>query len=493
MKLSEIISCLEEKKIYHNLDFEVEGISYDSRNVSKNYIFVSIRGFCQDGTAFIKDAIKNGARAIVTDYNCKEIEGITHIQVPDVRFALGYLSSSFYGFPSKKLNLVGITGTNGKTTISYLLESIYKTAKIPTGVIGTVSWRLGEKVIPAERTTPESLDLQKLLAQAVEEKISHIFMEVSSHGLVLNRLAGTFLDRAVFTNLTEEHLNFHQNMENYFSAKSLIFNYLKDIHSSTQQRIINIDDPYGEILFKKFGKDCLTYGLKNADLTAKNIYSSLSGSRFDLFYHSENKSSFSLPLIGKYNIYNALATIAVCLEDGIDIDKIKEGLKEVKEIPGRLQRIQCGQPFSVIIDYAHTPDALKNLLNTVRKITQKKLILVFGCGGNRDHFKRPEMGKIGVNYSDYVIVTSDNPRNEDPLKIIEEIESGIKQTGLKNYEIVVDRELAIRRAIQLAKENDTVVIAGKGHENYQIIGEKKIPFSDLEVAQRILKNEYSYR
>ncbi|MFH2071156.1 MAG: UDP-N-acetylmuramoyl-L-alanyl-D-glutamate--2,6-diaminopimelate ligase [Elusimicrobiota bacterium] len=491
----------EVVRIEGTADIAISGIAYDSRKVSAGNIFVCLHGQRTDGEKFVGDAVSRGAVAVVvevavaTEGSAPADKPVTYVIVNNALSFLARVSAKFYSFPSEKLNIVGVTGTNGKTTVTYLIESVLREAGIPCGVIGTLNYRVGRDVIRAENTTPQSADLQKLLWQAVKNKIKTVVMEVSSHGLELGRVLWTEFDSAVFTNLTRDHLDFHKTFEDYFRAKLKLFEMLAGDAEPCGKKtnkfaIINVDDRWGRVIAENMaGKiRVVTYGInqKNSpvkpDVRADRAVFNREGTTMKI-----GDTVINSPLIGRYNAYNILACYAYADAYGIDKAVIKKGIEKLCCIPGRLHRVECGQPFTVLVDYAHTDDALTNVLNTIREIKPAHIITVFGCGGDRDRTKRPIMGEVSSMLSDYVIVTSDNPRAEDPQKILLDIEVGIRRTGRRNYEIMQDREKAIERAINMASEGDVVLLAGKGHEDYQIMGDKKIHFNDTEVAERYLE------
>jgi UDP-N-acetylmuramoyl-L-alanyl-D-glutamate--2,6-diaminopimelate ligase len=404
------------------------------------------------------------------------------IIVPDSREALALLASRFYGSPSKKLKVAGITGTNGKTTISYLVRSILKQSRIKVGLIGTIAYWMDDEKMKAINTTPESLDLQKMFSQMLGKKVSAVVMEVSSHALALHRVDGTFFDVAVFTNLNHEHLDFHQTMDAYRHAKGLLFKKLKEKGSHA---VINVDDPNWRYFSQQTETECLTYSLNdpNADFFTTNFICTPERSIINMVTPAgEIKLDFRL--IGESNIYNALASMAVGFAWGIDPDIIKSGLEAVASIPGRMERIQAGQDFNIWVDYGHTPHAFERLLKSARKMTKGRLLFLFGCGGDRDCSKRPLMGKVASQHADLIFLTEDNPRSEDPRVIIQQILHGIEDKN--KVQIIIDRKKGIKKALEIAQAGDTLVLAGKGHEDYQIIGDKKIHFSDKETVLELL-------
>ena len=479
--LKKLLNALASKKISGKLDLAIKKIEYDSRRINPGDLFVAIEGYSDDGHKYIHSAVKKGAVAVIAqkdgDYKAK-----AKIIVPNAREALALVATRFFGFPFKKLKVVGITGTNGKTTISYLVRSILKQNQNKVGLIGTIAYWMDDQKIKAHNTTPESLDLQKMLSQMLKEGISAVVMEVSSHALALHRVDGTFFDVAVFTNLNHEHLDFHKTMDAYRHAKGLLFKKLKEGGSCA---VINLDDPSWRYFSQEVETKCLTYSLNdpNADFFTTNFICTPERSLINMATPAgEIKLDFKL--IGETNIYNALASAAVGFAQEIDPDTIKSGLEAVGGIPGRMERIQAGQDFNIWIDYGHTPHALEGLLKTARKLTKGKLLFLFGCGGDRDCGKRPLMGKAASRYADLIFLTEDNPRSEDPRVIVQQILHGIEEKS--KVQIIIDRAEGIKKALEIARAGDTLVLAGKGHEDYQIIGDKKIHFSDKETVLELL-------
>lgn len=462
---------------------DVKRITDDSREVKDRDLFIASRGYNTDGYKFIDKAIEKGAGIIVSDRSFKAPEGVKKIIVEDARASLPVIADNFYGHPSRHLKLIGVTGTNGKTTITYLLENILKIAGKKTGVIGTINYRINEKSIPATNTTPGPLKLQSLLSEMLKKKAQYIVMEVSSHSLEQNRIGCIRFDVGIFTNITKEHLDYHKTVKNYFKAKAGLFERLKENGIA----VLNNDDSMVASLKKQIRKKVLTYGIKkNADITAKGIKLSMESSSFVI---KTPKGSFSVTtkLIGRHNASNILASVAVSIALGVGLDNIKNGIESFNIVPGRLEPVESGQPFKIFVDYAHTEDALHNVLSLLKDVAKEgRIITVFGCGGNRDRTKRPLMGNVACRFSDRVVVTSDNPRFEDPLSIISEIEKGVRDK-FTNYDIVPDRRTAIDKALRLARKGDVVVIAGKGHEKYQIIKDKIIPFDDCKVVRKLLR------
>ena len=469
-----------------NLNIEITGISYDSRNIKKGNLFVALSGNNIDGSVFLNDAIKNGAVAALLEENTKKVD-IPLVKVSNARAALSELSAKFYDNPSEKLKLIGITGTKGKTTISYMVQSILNVAYGKAFRMGTIDYDMVDEVIQAKNTTPESLVIHSLLAKALKNGVKQGVMEVSSHALKMWRVENISFSVAGFTNLSLEHTEFHPNMEDYYNAKKRLFT---ELPFKDKKNVIGIDNEYGKKLAddcKKAGLDVVTLSLnsKEADIYAKNAIVKGSESSFILCCKGKEKKC-KINLGGNYNVFNALMAAGLCNVLGIDLDTISKGLEALKAVPGRLEAIENKKGINVIVDYAHSPDALKNVLMALRPVTEKKLISVFGCGGNRSHEKRPIMGKTALEYSDIVVVTSDKPRNEVPQTIIDEIMVGINSVGIpENKQVlqIVDRKEAIFKALDLAEAGDTVLIAGKGHEIGQYFADKTIHFDDREIAR----------
>jgi len=461
----------------------VKKITVDSRKVKKGDLFIAARGHNTDGYKFIDKAIKNGARIVVSDRDFIAPESVKKIIVKDARKATPAIAGNFYNHPSKRLKIIGVTGTNGKTTITYLIESILNATKKKSGIIGTINYRITGKQIPAVNTTPGPLELQSLLYETLKKDAAYLVMEVSSHSLDQNRVDCVYFDVGVFTNITKEHLDYHRTVKNYFRAKTKLFTKLKKNGAA----ILNNDDRMVASLKGRINKKVITYGIKkSSDVMAKDIELSVGFSNFTV-KTPNGTISIRTKLLGRHNISNILASIAASIALGIDLKEIKKGIEHFKIVPGRLEPVDLGQRFKVFVDYAHTEDALYNILSLLKDVTKSgKIITVFGCGGNRDRAKRPLMGDVACRFSDKVVITSDNPRFEDPMFIISEIEKGVKDE-FTNYDIVPDRKEAIGKALRLAQEGDVVLIAGKGHEKYQIIKDKTLPFDDCEVAGCILK------
>src|SRR5947199_1963862 len=487
MQLKTLLSATPIRQIIGPVDRPVENISYDSRRVQRNTLFVALRGEKADGHQFIAQAINKGASVIVAERDEKDPR-VTCLVVEDTRAALADFSATFYGHPARKLKLAAVTGTNGKTTTTFLIKHICESDGLRCGLIGTVRYEIGERLLPAIRTTPESLDLQELLAQIANAGCSAAAMEVSSHALAQDRTRGLEWNVAVFTNLTQDHLDFHQTMENYFEAKAGLFTGLAEQNQKTKPvAIVNIDDRYGQQLLGRIDKNVsvVTYGMgSRADFRASSYRAEFSGTSYQL--DARGKSYLvRLPLIGRFNVTNSIAALAAADALGIHLRSAVLGLAKVPQVPGRLELVPAKRQFQVFVDYAHTPDALGNVLKTLRDLQPNRLIAVFGCGGNRDRQKRPLMAEMADRLADYSIITSDNPRKEDPSAIITEVEKGFRSN---RYEKIVDRTQAIDRAVALARPRDIVLIAGKGHENYQEFGDYTIPFDDIQVARRAIED-----
>ncbi len=477
MKLEQLIQHIEALEVIGNTDTEITGIAYDSRKVTPGSLFVCIKGFQSDGHLYTKSAVERGAAAIV----CQEdVAGVSVpvIRVRNSRKALSRLSEAWYDFPSEKMKLIGITGTNGKTTCTYLMKGILENCGYKVGLIGTNQNMIGDEVLPAERTTPESLELSELLSQMAQKGCNYVVMEVSSHSLVLDRVGALHFDVAVLTNVTQDHLDFHKTMDAYADAKAKLF-------ERCDTAVLNKDSAYFEKMAQKAGKT-LTYGLsENCDLRADTIEINRNGVSFQVTAAEESYLSL-LPIPGRFSVYNALAAIGAGMACGIPSGFIKMALKKQKGVKGRLEIVETGTDYTMIIDYAHAPDGLLNVLNTINEFKEKRVITLFGCGGDRDKTKRPVMGKIAGELSDYLIVTSDNPRTEEPAAILRDIEAGVRETDCP-YEVIESRIDAIHRAMDMAEAGDIVLLAGKGHETYQILRDRTIHLDEREVIAEYLQ------
>ena len=482
MTLRDLLSGLNARSVTGKLDTEILGLAYDSRQVCPGYLFFAIRGTSLDGNRFIRDALGKGAAAVVSALGDEgAAPSVPWIQVEDERAAMAAIAGNFYGHPTKDLHLIGVTGTNGKTTTTYIVESILKAAGKPAAVLGTIEYRGPGFDSVAERTTPEAPDLEKLFRQVVDAGWQHAVMEVSSHAIQMKRVAGLQFEVAVFTNLSRDHLDFHGDMESYFQAKRKLFEGINGVKPRVM--VLNADDSRYEDLRTIDPLRAISYGMQ----VAADIYPvqhSFGWEATDAMFKTPiGELKVRTSLMGKANVYNVGAAIGVAVALGIPAQAIARGIEELRHVPGRFEIVSAGQPFRVIVDYAHTDDALEKVLKSAREITRGRLIVVFGCGGERDRTKRPVMGQVAARESDYAIITSDNPRGENPIAIIREIEEGIKSA---NYRIEVDRRKAIRLALTEAMEGDTVLIAGKGHETYQTIGTTVHPFDDRLVAKELL-------
>lgn len=488
MQLKELVKQFPVLRVEGSLDREIAGIVYDSRRVTPGMVFVAIPGAHVDGHDFINTAIDRGAAAIICERNGFSSPRATKIKVADVRETLARAASCYYQHPSTKLQVIGVTGTNGKTTVAFMVKEILEAAGTKTGLLGTVRYEIGDRIIPAARTTPESLEVQQMMAQMVLSGCKACVMEVSSHALEQKRTAGIEFDVAIFTNLTQDHLDYHGTMENYFIAKQKLFT--KSANGSKRGAVvINIDDTSGARLAKETDVEVkLTYGIRNAaSLRATNVQLGADASSFTV-EGVEKNFACKLPLIGRHNIYNALAATGASLALGIQTSRIQSALSKMMPVPGRLENVSSGQKFSVFVDYAHTDDALHNVLTTLREVTKGRLLLLFGCGGNRDTGKRPKMGRVAAECADFTIITSDNPRHEPPEKIAAQIEEGFRAVKPRDYAVELDRRRAINEIISLAKKGDTVLLAGKGHETYQEFESTVVPFDDRVYAREALEN-----
>jgi UDP-N-acetylmuramoyl-L-alanyl-D-glutamate--2,6-diaminopimelate ligase len=489
--LSVLMQGLSIKDIKGTLDREISSITFDSRKAKKESLFVAVPGFKENGFKFINDSISQGATAFITE---EPVEGlsnlnlnqnnVTAICVEDCRKALAWIGSRFYGQPSRQIDLFGVTGTNGKTTTTYILDSIYKAQKKISGIIGTIHYGYAGTKHTAPITTPESLDINRMLYEMTEQKISQCFLEVSSHSLSLKRVHGMHFAVGIFTNLSRDHLDFHKTMDNYKEVKKGLFR-----DNFVEKAVTNIDDPVGLEIANEFRGDLLTTSIdQSADVVAENYKLSESGSSFTL------KTPFGscgirTCLLGKHNIYNLISAASAALINGIALNDIEEGLSSIDQIPGRFEKVPCDKGFSVVVDYAHTDDALRSVLRAAQAFTPGRIITVFGCGGDRDRGKRKAMGRVAIEESGFSIITSDNPRTENPQHILDDILEGVPSSMNygEGYKVIIDRKEAIRFAIKQAQPGDLVMITGKGHENYQIVKTGKIHFDDREVAEEAMR------
>ncbi|HOQ36431.1 MAG TPA: UDP-N-acetylmuramoyl-L-alanyl-D-glutamate--2,6-diaminopimelate ligase [Acetivibrio sp.] len=477
MKLKELIKGLNIVEFEGDMEIEIESIAYDSRKAKEGSVFVCIEGFKVDGHKYIPQAIENGTRAFIVQKEVEMPAGMSVVRVEDTRYALASISDIFFGHPSGKFNLIGITGTKGKTTTTYMIKSILENYGQKVGLIGTIANMIGDEVLPTDRTTPESYDLQELFCDMVQKNVKSVVMEVSSHALELHRVSCSEYDIGVFTNLSRDHLDFHKTFENYLEAKIKLFGICK-------KGLINIDNEFGKRVVENARCEVYTMGIDNeADIRAVDIAHHPNSVDFKVISPwFEGKISVSIP--GKFSVYNALAAIGSCALMGVPFEYIQKGLAGVR-VPGRAEIVDVGKDYTVMIDYAHSPDSLENILTTVKAYAPGRVVCVFGCGGDRDKTKRPVMGRISGQLADFTIITSDNPRTEDPEMIINDIEEGIKETGAA-YIKIVDRREAIKYALMNARDKDIIVLAGKGHENYIILKDKTIHFDEREVIREIL-------
>ena len=485
-----LLEALEDKRVVGTPPAAVDGITADSRKVEPGQCFVAVPGFKQDARRFVPDAARRGATLIVTEGEPLDV-GVCQVLVPSTRVALARLADAYYGRPSRALTVVGITGTNGKTTTSYLAEALLRAKGLVTGVIGTIQYVVAGEARPAGQTTPEALELQGMLAEMRDRGAGGVAMEVSSHALALARADGVEFDVAVFTNLTQDHLDFHGTFDEYRRAKRRLFELLALSSKPSRTAVVNADDPAGAAVVQGLALEVLTFGLSStARVRAVEHRSTLDGIRMRVATPIGEIAIVS-PLIGEHNVMNLLGAVGIGIALGLDGRRIADVLAGVAAVPGRFEQVRTGQPFLVVVDYAHTPDALERVLTTARKITSGRLGVVFGCGGDRDRTKRPIMGEIAARVADMVWVTSDNPRSERPEAIIDEIVAGVRRAGAPADACATlpERRAAIRAALGWAHAGDTIVIAGKGHETYQLVGADVLPFDDREVARHILQEQ----
>jgi UDP-N-acetylmuramoyl-L-alanyl-D-glutamate--2,6-diaminopimelate ligase len=495
MTLDELISPMQGRlKVLERTGDQgvtITGLTDDSRTVKAGSLFVAVKGERVDGHAFLDRVVAAGAAAVVVERDAA-VGSIASVRVQDSREALGILGSRFYRDPSATLRMIGVTGTNGKTTTTYIVKTLLEAASRQVGLIGTVVYLIGKASIPASHTTPGALELQRLFARMVEARLDTVVMEVSSHALALDRTTGSEFDVAVFTNLTQDHLDFHADMESYFQAKRTLFEELGQAGFSkpSKRAIVNVDDPWGVRIVEACTVPVWTYGLRHqADLRAEDVMLSATGTTFTL-RSPLGSCAIQSRLVGEHNVYNLLAAIGVVLHEGLTLDQVRSAVGAVTNVPGRFELVEAGQDFTVVVDYAHTEDALVRLLTAAQALRTGRIITVFGCGGDRDRTKRPKMGRAAVQYSDVVVLTSDNPRTEDPAAILRDVEVGVKEAlsdrSQVRYRMIADRRAAIEAAIHEAKAGDMVLIAGKGHEDYQILGATKHHFDDREVVRETI-------
>ena len=508
--MNEIFRDVEYEILKEGKKFEIKGIEYDSRKIKEDFIFVAMAGNTVDGHDFIQKAIDSGAKIIITEKNIniseyKNADDVSFVLVKNIRKKLGIIASNYYGYPQNKIKIIGITGTNGKTTSSFILENILeKTARI-----GTTGNRILDEEFETVNTTPESLELIKLIDKSVKKGADYFIMEVSSHALEIGRVDMLKFDSAIFTNLTQDHLDFHKTMENYFNAKKKIFSMLRN-DKNNGKGIINIDDEHGAKIYSEKNKDnYISISIKNEEadilgdilnytnngmkvkINLKNYFKKINSHFKDKDEEYEEEYKFEIGLIGEYNLYNVLGCVASALSFGIKMNDIIKKLETMPAVPGRFETIKNNMEARIVVDFAHTDDGLLNVGKTLKQITDNQVITIFGAGGDRDHDKRAKMAKAAIQFSDYIILTSDNPRTENPINILADIEKGLidEKYPFDKYLIISDRERAIKHGIKLLKKGDSLLIAGKGHENYQIIGTQKIHFDDRETVRKILEEE----
>jgi len=487
VRLKDVLKNIDYEIMQGDTDIEISGIYYDSRNVRPGSLFVCISGFKTDGHLYAQQAVNNGAIAVIAEKKLDIDQNTTYILVDDSRKVLSDVASNYYGQPSRYMRVIGVTGTNGKTTTTHLIKAILEEAGEKVGIMGTLYARIGDAQKEMGHTTPEALEIEEFMCLSKEQGASYVVMEVSSHALDLNRTDRIDFNAAIFTNLTQDHLDFHEDMDNYVKAKLKLFQMI--VPDKKNFTIVNADDKYALNFIQASRGFNLTYSINHqADVQAVDLNIDLNGSRFTVKYN-EQSFDVNMKLIGLFSVYNALAAIAFALREGISSDIIKAALEKVDGVPGRFEQVRCGQKFTVVVDYAHTPDGLENILKTGRQLTDKRLITVFGCGGDRDRTKRPLMGEIAAQFSDFCVVTSDNPRSEEPVAIIDDIVPGLNKVKNSRYAIIVDRREAIQHAIYLARPGDLVIIAGKGHETYQIIKDRILDFDDRKVVAEFIKGK----
>ena len=488
--VQQLASQLENVQLTGDGGRVITSLAYDSRAVKPGALFVALVGSKADGHDYVAAACEKGAAAVLIERDVPVPPNTVVLRVPDSRAAMLAIAPYYHDYPSRRLRLIGVTGTNGKTTTTHLIRAILRKAGQRVGLIGTIHTIIDDKTLPVKNTTPDVIDLQALFAEMVAAGVTHAIMEVSSHALALGRVSGSEFDVGVYTNITRDHLDFHQTFENYIAAKAELFKMISAPGAAKTDKaaVVNSDDPAAAAMLAACGCRHITYGVEtSADLTAAAIDVRARGASFTV------KGPFgdlplNLKITGVFNVYNVLAAVGAALAEGIEPATVKQALEEFVSVPGRFELVDAGQPYTVIVDYAHTPDGLENILRTARQFATRRIIVVFGCGGDRDRTKRPIMGRLAMDYGDIVIATSDNPRSEDPAAILAEIEVGLKerQTAAKGYEIIADRRSAIARALGLAQTDDVVVIAGKGHETYQVLKDKTIDFDDRAVAREII-------
>ncbi len=488
MILSELMTVIPQGTATGDTAVDVTGIAYDSRHVEAGNLFCAIPGFRTDGHLYCQEAASRGAGAFLVERAEAIPEGKTGVVVPNARQAMALIADKFYGSPSARLAMIGVTGTNGKTTTTHIVRALLEANDIPTGLTGTLYTLMGQDTYKVSRTTPESPDLQSILRHMVDRGMRAAVMEVSSHALVLSRVDQVQYDVGVFTNLTQDHLDFHKDFESYFQAKSLLFRHLgASAKSGPKAAIINIDDDYGKRLVEMSPVPVVTYGLKEgADIWGSMVTVGSRGVQFLVSFPGGERQAVEFNMTGRFNVLNALAAMGVGYVYGLSPRQMAEALARYPGVPGRFERIDEGQPFTVIVDYAHTPDGMENVLKTAKEFTVGSIGVLFGAGGDRDRGKRALMGEAAGRFANWVMLTADNPRSEDPMDIIRQIAEGLEPTGTP-YDVELDRERAIRLALQKAQPGDVIFILGKGHETYQIYRDGTIHFDDREIARQALR------
>ena len=490
-RVEDIVKVISPIRVEGPQTAEVCHITADSRTVQEGSLFICLVGATVDGHSFVEKAVQDGAVAVVVSKPVAVPDHVAVIYVEDTRQALQAAVPFFYDYPASKMRMIGVTGTNGKTTTTHIIAHLLRSQGYTVGVIGTVHILIDDQSYPIHNTTPDVADLQQILQQMVDAGVTHCIMEVSSHALALGRTAGVEYDTAVFTNLTQDHLDFHKTFDNYLAAKAKLF---KQVSASYQVKegkgaVINVDDAYGQSIVDVTTSPMITYSTEGkGSMNASDLTITAKSSQFTLNYDGKSYP-ISTKIAGMFNVYNTLAAVGATLYEGLSMEEIVKGLATFTAVPGRFELIEEGQDFAVVVDYAHTPDGLENILQTAKKIVENRILVVFGCGGDRDATKRPIMGGIAAQFGDRVFVTSDNPRTEDPVQIVKDVEVGVRE-GLHDdvtYEVIVDRREAIHKAIAEATTGDVVIIAGKGHEDYQILKDETIHFDDREVAREALK------
>lgn len=485
MKLKTILDGVPVVDVTGNLETEISAVVSNSQQVIPGALFIALKGSILDGHLYVTEAIEKGAAAVMVEKTMDVGAGVARVLVENTQAAQAIVGRNFYDDPASKLKIIGVTGTKGKTTTNFLLRSLLMAAGLKTGLIGTIYNLIGDRKLPARNTTPAALELQQLLAEMVKAGVEYVVMEVSSHAIALDRIEGLSFSRGIFTNISRDHLDFHQTFEEYFKTKARFF---KDLPPKGLA-IINIDDPGG----RRIAADCsqvLSYGLApGAQIRAEQVISTMYKTKFNLLSPA-GSMPISLNLIGRFNVYNALAAAALGYSLGLAPEVIRLGLNRLPGVPGRFELVPGGKGYTVVVDYAHTPDSLENVLSTAKSLAENRIITVFGCGGNRDRGKRSMMGRIAAQLSNYSIITNDNPRRENPVVIADQIKAGFDGEGqLPSYEVILDRETAIRKAVSLAQKGDMVIIAGKGHETHQDFGDHKIHFDDKQIAKLAIKEK----